>query len=81
MATTRRRDVESFKQLLWRWFEAEEYRREWSKFQAPGAKEAEAAATQALTAVLAAFEAEPNDASPKTQQPLPPQNSRDSDFP
>ena len=122
MATTTRRNVEAFKTLLWRWFEAEEYRREWSKmdseFQAPGAKEAEAAATQALEAVLKAFEAEPDDASlkaafrqsletgnlhpdldnptgrnvvnllriladfpPKRQPPLPPQNSRDSDFP
>jgi hypothetical protein len=64
-ATTARRDVEAFKTLLWRWFEAEEYRREWSKFQAPGAKEAEASATQALEVVLKAFEAEPDDASLK----------------
>ena len=103
-----KRDVEAFKALLWRWFEAENYRCEWGKmdseFQAHGAKETESAASQALTAVLEAFEAEPDDASlkaafrqsletgnlhPDLDNPtgrnvvnfLPPQNSRDSDFP
>jgi hypothetical protein len=95
---TMKRDVGAFKALLWRWFEAENYRCEWGKmdseFQAHGAKETEAAASQALAAVFEAFEA---DAEPTNQgMPdhgrsltaeikacgiLPPQNSRDSDFP
>jgi hypothetical protein len=84
--TTRRRDVEAFERLLWQWFDAESNVRAIREgntpdWEAEGTKEAEAAATQALEAVLKAFEAEPDDASPKMQQPLPPQNSRDNDFP
>lgn len=118
-----KRDVEAFKVVLWQWFAAETEIRciaegntlDW---KADGTKEAEAAAEQALAAVLAAFETESDDASlkaalqqsletgnlhpdldnpvgrnvvnflriladfpPKMQLPLPPQNSRDSDFP
>jgi len=118
-----KRDVDAFKVLLWRWFEAENDSYAFREgntpdWEAEGTKEAEAAASQALAAVLAAFQAEPDDASlkaafrqsletgnlhpdldnpagrnvvnflriladfpPKMPPPLPPQNSRDSDFP
>lgn len=62
--TTRRRGVEAFKTLLWRWFEAENDSYAFREgntpdWEAAGTKEAEAAASQALTAVLEAFQAEP----------------------
>jgi len=95
-----KRDVEAFKALLWRWFEAENDSYAFREsntpdWEATGTKEAEAAASQALAAVLAAFEAEAetvNQGMPdhgrslttaeiKACGVLPPQNSRDSDFP
>lgn len=83
--TTRRREVEAFERLLWQWFDAESNVRAIREgntpdWEAEGTKEAYTASTQALEAVLKAFEAEPDDASPTVQLPLP-QNSRDSDFP
>ena len=95
-----KRDVEAFKALLWRWYEAENDSYAFREgntpdWEAEGTKEAEAAASQALAAVLAAFQvdAEPaNRGMPdhgrslttteiKACGVLPPQNSRDSDFP
>jgi len=65
-----KRDVDAFKVLLWRWFEAENDSYAFREgntpdWEAEGTKEAEAAASQALAAVLAAFQAEPDDASLK----------------
>jgi hypothetical protein len=66
--TTRRRDVEAFERLLWQWFDAESNVRAIREdntpdWKAEGTKEAKAAATQALDAVLKAFEAGPDDAT------------------
>lgn len=77
-----KRDVEAFKVLLRAWYNAERHQRSVAHgngfdWEAPEMKAAEAAADQALAAVLAAFTGE--DAVPPS--PLPPQNSRDSDFP
>jgi len=82
--TTRRRDVEAFERLLWQWFDAQNeiyFVRTDPNQDHENLAEAESMASAALDAVLKAFEAEPDDARPQTQQPLPPQNSRDSDFP
>jgi hypothetical protein len=74
VTTARRWDVEAFERLLWQWFDAQ------SEINYGGDQEKadELRAAKAFAAVLAAFrEEEVNTAS----QPLPPQNSRDSDFP
>lgn len=62
--TTRRRDVDAFEHVLWQWFNAESNVRAIREgntpdWEAAGTKEAEAAASQALAAVLECFEAEP----------------------
>lgn len=81
---TGRRDVEGFEVLLWNWFDAESTVRAFREgntpdWEAEGTKEAEEAAEHALAAVLKAFEGEPSAVT--APAPLPPQNSRDSDFP
>ena len=97
-----KRDVEAFKALLWRWFEAENDSYAFREgntpdWEAEGTKEAEAAASQALAAVLEAFEAGATETphsdgmsiegfallrSVTEKIPMSHvQNSRDSDFP
>ena len=96
-----KRDVGAFKALLWRWFEAENDSYAFREGNTPdgeaeGTKEAEVAASQALAAVLAAFEAEATETrsdgtsvegfallrSVTEKIPMSQvQNSRDSDFP
>ena len=68
-----KRDVEAFKALLWRWHEAENDKSDCcntasvadGKAYQAALEEAEATASQARAAVLAAFQAEPDDASLK----------------
>lgn len=69
-----KRDVETFKALLWRWFDAQ------SEINYGGDQEkaGELRAAKAFASVLAAFSEE--EAKPAST-PLSPQNSRDSDFP
>lgn len=68
-----KRDVEMFKALLWRWYDAQ------SEVNYGGDQEKadELCAAKAFASVLAAFSEEEARAA---SQP-PPQNSRDSDFP
>ncbi len=96
-----KRDVEAFKVVLWQWFAAETEIRciaegNTPDWKADGTKAAEAAAEQALAAVLEAFEAEATETprngmsvegfallrSVTEKIPMSQvQNSRDSDFP